>query len=51
MCCEIKYIGTTESTNVLLQQQVTIKKCPKKIITLKKAFLYSSCSELLIKNI
>ena len=59
MGCEIKYIETTESTNVPCVSVQLIcatatrsyhQKMFKKIIILKKAFLHSSCSELVIKK-
>ena len=58
MGCEIKYIGTIESTNVPCVSVQLIcatatrsyhQKMLKKIIILKKAFLHS-CSELVIKK-
>ena len=59
MGCEIKYIGTNESTNVpcnSFQLKCATatgsyhQKMFKKKIILKKAFLHSSCSELVIKK-
>ena len=59
MGCEIKYIGTTESTNIpyisvqLICATATTsyhQKMFQKISILKKAFLHSSCSALVIKK-
>ena len=59
MGCEIKYIGTTKSTNIpyasvqLICATATTsyhQKIFQKISILKKAFLRSSCSEVVIKK-
>ena len=54
MGCEIKYVGTTESTNI---PYISVQLICATAITsynqsiLKKAFLHSSCSALLIKKL
>ena len=59
MECEIKYIGTTESTIILYVNVQLIcatattsyhQKIFQKINILKRAFLHSSCSVLVIKK-
>ena len=59
MGCEIKYIRTTESTNVPYVSVQLISATPttsyhEKMFSknnhFKKAFLHSSCSELVIKK-
>ena len=59
MGCEIKYIGTTESTNIsyvsvqLICATTTTsynQKTVQKISILEKAFLPSSCSALVVKK-
>ena len=60
MGCEIKYIGSTEPTNVPCVSVQLIcatatrsyhQKMFKKIIILKKVFLHSSCSELRLRHL